>query len=241
MQADIEITNGKAIITLPVIHGLNGFELIFQNVTHTPQPQKQGEQKKQGVKAEKKKSNDIPNETYVNSMIGVYTSYISGDMYFLKGVKAKIEDALMPVFIATARKTDHMATFEKMPFFIKSIFGGLVAVMRVINEKRSDDFIADCKRGWRSSSSDPLVAFRGFLMKHGEGRSVKDNAGRALFGQACMIVMDAWWHKEKLLLKDLENQMRDVPQPMRFAPIAVFQTGSGTSKTLMDIVKKNTA
>lgn len=138
-------------------------------------------------------------------------------------------------------KTEHISAFENMPFFIKSIFGGLIVVMREINEQKSDDFIAACKAGWYFSGTDPLLAFRDFLIKHGPGRSVKDDAGRALFGHVCLLVINAWWYGEPLTLKDIEAQIHKKPEPMRFAPVMQTHPVGVPTHPLMELTEKKTA
>lgn len=182
-----------------------------------------------------------PNKSYFNSIAGVYASYKHGDMRFPKGNKQKPEDDIVPIITYVVHKTDHIGTLENMPFFIKSIIGGLIVIMRIVNKQKSDDFIAACKAGWYSSGTDPLLAFRDFLIKHGPGRSVKDNVGRALFGHVCLLVIDAWWHGEPLTLKDIEAQMYKKPEPMRFAPVARIQLEGKPTYPLIELSEKKIA
>lgn len=178
----------------------------------------------------------------IDSMIIVYESYKRGNIRFQRDKKTECEDYILSLFKDVAQKIGgSVGAFEKVPFFIKSIFGGLAVVMRENNKKKSDDFIAEIKNGGGYSNSDPVRTFHSFLMKHGAGRSVRDNAGRAMFGQALMIVMDAWWYNEPLTLKSLEMKMQGAPKPMRFAPTATFQSLRGEHYTLMDMTKNKTA
>lgn len=224
--------DGMLEIAIPPLQGIKGISLrvMQENEQNPPLAQKA------------KGKNTKPDQGLIDSIAIIYTHYKNGNMRFPRSKKTNYEASLLPIFIDVALKMGgSMGVFEKVPFFIKSVFGGCAAIMREINSKRCHDFITEIKRGGGFGNSDPIHVFRSFLMKHGAGRNVRSNADRAVFGQALMIVMDAWWYNEPLTLKSLEMKMQGAPKPMRFAPIAMPQPFRDESHTLMAMAKKKTA